>query len=97
MSEYYALVGLDNVVVQVDSATADWVAQWVIDNPGSAMRYLPTDIERKDYASIGFTWDETLERFIPPMPDSPGTWVYDEDEWCWVNLDPPPEESDVEA
>jgi hypothetical protein len=37
---------------------------------------------RGNYAGIGFTYDETLDAFIPPKPYE--SWVLDEDTYSWV-------------
>lgn len=37
---------------------------------------------RKNYAGIGFTYDETRDAFIPPKPD--GDWVLDEETCLWI-------------
>ena len=37
---------------------------------------------RKNYAGIGFTYDETRDAFIPPQPFA--SWVLDEDTCLWV-------------
>ena len=36
---------------------------------------------RKNFAGIGFTYDERLDAFIPPQPIP--TWVLDEDTCLW--------------
>ena len=36
---------------------------------------------RKNYAGIGFTYDETLDAFIPPKPFA--SWVLDEETCQW--------------
>lgn len=90
MSDTYAVVDADNNVIRVECATSAWVDAWTASNPDSEYRYIPTDVEARDYAGIGFTWDATLERFIPPMPTDEGRWVYDPDEWTWIDLDAPP-------
>jgi hypothetical protein len=36
---------------------------------------------RKNYAGIGYTYDKTLDVFIPPKPYS--SWVLDEDTCLW--------------
>jgi hypothetical protein len=41
---------------------------------------------RKNYAGIGYTYDETLDAFIPPKPD--GSWVLDEETCLWVAAEP---------
>ena len=38
---------------------------------------------RKNYAGIGYTYDEARDAFIPPQP-SPD-WVLDEDTCLWVD------------
>lgn len=91
MTIYWALVDSTNTVISVEVASEEWVNEWNAAHPDSDTRYLPTDIDARDYPGIGYTRDEELQRFIPPMPDTPGTWVYDEEAWAWVNLDPPPE------
>jgi hypothetical protein len=37
---------------------------------------------RGNYAGIGYTFDETLDAFIPPKPE--GDWVLDEATFSWV-------------
>lgn len=36
---------------------------------------------RKNYAGIGYTYDDTLDAFIPPQPYP--SWVLDEDTCLW--------------
>jgi len=40
---------------------------------------------RKNYAGIGYTYDEERDAFIPPMPED-GEWVLDEDTCLWVEV-----------
>jgi hypothetical protein len=40
---------------------------------------------RKNYAGIGFTYDEERDAFIPPMPED-GEWVLDENTCLWVEV-----------
>jgi hypothetical protein len=40
---------------------------------------------RKNYAGIGYTWDEQRDAFIPPKPEE-GEWVLDEDTCLWVEV-----------
>jgi hypothetical protein len=44
---------------------------------------------RGNYAGIGYTYDETLDAFIPPKPFD--SWVLDEDTYIWVAPIPYPE------
>jgi hypothetical protein len=37
---------------------------------------------RKNYAGVGFSYDETRDAFIPPQPYA--SWVLDEDTCLWV-------------
>jgi hypothetical protein len=40
---------------------------------------------RKNYAGIGFTYDEERDAFIPPKPED-GEWVLDEDTCLWIEV-----------
>ena len=40
---------------------------------------------RKNYAAVGYTYDEARDAFIPPKPDD-GEWVLDEDTCLWVEV-----------
>jgi hypothetical protein len=40
---------------------------------------------RKNYAGIGFTYDEGRDAFIPPKPE--GEWVLDEKTCLWVEVE----------
>jgi len=44
---------------------------------------------RKNYASVGFSYDETRDAFIPPKPFD--SWVLDEDTCLWVAPIPMPD------
>lgn len=37
---------------------------------------------RKNYAGIGFTWDEARDAFIPPKPEE-GEWILNEETCQW--------------
>lgn len=43
---------------------------------------------RKNYAGIGYTYDETLDAFIPPKPFE--SWVLNEDTCLWAPPTPYP-------
>ena len=47
---------------------------------------------RKNYAGIGFTYDENLDAFIPPKPFD--SWVLNEDTCLWEAPIPYPENSE---
>lgn len=41
---------------------------------------------RKNYASIGFTYDVQRDAFIPPKPEE-GTWVLNEETCLWDEIE----------
>jgi len=45
---------------------------------------------RKNYAGIGYTYDEDRDAFIPPKPFA--SWVLDEDTCWWIPPVPMPED-----
>lgn len=50
---------------------------------------------RKNYAGIGYTYDEARDAFIPPKPYD--SWLLDEDTCLWEAPVPMPEETDAEG
>jgi len=46
---------------------------------------------RKNYAGIGYTYDEVRDAFIPPRPEDE-TFVFDEDKCMWVPPFPVPDD-----
>jgi hypothetical protein len=40
---------------------------------------------RKNYAGIGFTYDDERDAFIPPMPED-GEWILDEETCLWIEV-----------
>jgi len=45
---------------------------------------------RKNYAGIGFTWDESRDAFIPPQPFP--SWILNEETCLWDSPIPYPED-----
>lgn len=41
---------------------------------------------RKNYAGIGFTYDETRDAFIPPKPNG-SNWILNENTCLWENTE----------
>jgi hypothetical protein len=41
---------------------------------------------RKNYAGIGYTYDQAQDAFIPPKPEE-GNWVLNEDTCRWEEVD----------
>ena len=59
--------------------------KWLLDNLGGT--WIKTSYNafgggfRMNFAGIGYTWDETNDRFIPPQPDP--SWVLNEETALW--------------
>lgn len=56
---------------------------WLINNLGG--RWVQTSYNanfRKNYAGVGFTYDEQRDAFIPPKPEK-GNWVLNENTCRW--------------
>jgi len=94
---HYAFLDENNIVVDVivgrdeDYQGVDWESHYseVVGKPckrtsyntyGGIHREGGTPY-RKNYASIGFTYDETLDAFIPPQTHP--SWVLNEDTCLW--------------
>jgi hypothetical protein len=90
---FWAEVDENNVVTRVavgDSRRADGGYQWLVDNLGGT--WLETSYAsttRKNYAGIGYTYDEARDAFIPPTPYP--SWVLDEATCRWDAPTPKPD------
>ena len=82
---HWAELDENNVVVRVtvgDNNEPDEGYQWLLDNLGGT--WVKTSYNktiRKNFASIGFTYDPIRDAFIPPKPFS--SWVVNEDTCQW--------------
>ena len=63
----------------VDSSPGEWI-QTSYNTHGGEHKLGGTPL-RKNYAGIGFTYDRTLDAFIPPQPFT--SWVLNEDTCLW--------------
>jgi hypothetical protein len=71
---HWAEIDGNNIVLRVlvgdnNDPNGDEGYQWLIDNLGG--NWIKTSYNnniRKNYAGIGFTYDENLDAFIPPKP-----------------------------
>lgn len=95
---HWAEIDENNIVLRVtvgDNNSPDEGYQWLIDNLGG--RWIKTSYNtiggvhtsggtplRKNYAGIGFTYDEARDAFIPPMPEGEG-WTLNEETCLWEN------------
>tara|TARA_R110000772_G_scaffold3290_4_gene11862 strand:+ start:276 stop:617 length:342 start_codon:yes stop_codon:yes gene_type:complete len=93
---HWAEIDDDGLVLRVtvgNNDEPDEGYQWLVDNLGGT--WVQTSYNRtfrKNYAGIGFTYDETRDAFIPPQPYA--SWVLDEDTCLWVAPVPMPENGD---
>lgn len=88
-------VGRDDVVEGIDDwevyyAPENYTVKKTSYNTLGGVHYNPETGEpsldqskafRKNFAGIGFTYDDTLDAFIPPKPS--GDWVLNEETFIW--------------
>jgi len=77
MPKYFAQLNEENIVLQVVTAES---LEWCINNIGG--EWVETFIENpnKNYAGIGYTYDEDKENFIAPKPFN--SWsLNNNDQW----------------
>lgn len=104
---HWAQIDENNVVLQVtvgdnNDLNGDEGYQWLVDNIGG--RWIKTSYNtvggvhktggtplRKNYAGIGYTYDEQRDAFIPPQPNQkettsgkPIVYELDEETCLWV-------------
>lgn len=78
----YAKV-VDGLVTQVIVADASFFTSFVDPSPGQWIETF-TDGTRKNYAGIGYTYDQNRDAFIPPKVFA--SWILNEETCLW---DPP--------
>ena len=90
---HWAQIDENGMVVQVtvgDNNEPDEGYKWLIDNLGGTWVQTSYNANiRKNYAGIGYTYDEARDAFIPPKPFD--SWVLDEETCQWVSPVPQPE------
>ena len=100
---HWAEIDENNVVTRVtvgDNNDLDEGYQWLIDNLGGT--WVKTSYNtrggvhteggtplRKNFAGLGYTYDEIRDAFIPPKPTE-GDWELDEETCLWVKIEPAP-------
>ena len=72
---HYAKV-VDGKVTNVIVAEAEFFDSFVDDSPGTWIQTSYTGSIRKNYAGIGYTYDEVRDAFIEPQPYA--SWVLNE-------------------
>jgi hypothetical protein len=97
---HWAEIDENNIVIRVtvgDNNDPDEGYQWLIDNVGGT--WIKTSYNaatngfRKNYAGIGYTWDESRDAFIPPQIFP--SWTLDENTCNWVCPKPYPETGEI--
>lgn len=86
---HWARLDQNNLVIDVtvgNNNDPDEGYQWLVDNIGGTwIQTSYTGSIRKNYAGIGYTYDEILDAFIPPKPTE-GNWVLDPETCRWVEV-----------
>lgn len=104
---HWAEIDENNIVIRVtvgDNSDPDEGYQWLIDNLGGT--WIKTSYNthagvhefggtplRKNYASVGFTYDAVRDAFIPPKMFE--SWVLNEDTCRWEAPTPYPSDDKV--
>jgi len=94
---HWAELDSNNVVLRVtvgNNAEPDEGYQWLIDNLGGT--WVKTSYNgniRKNFAGIGFTYDEARDAFIPPKPFA--SWVLVEETCLWEAPTPYPTDGKI--
>jgi hypothetical protein len=97
---HWAEIDENNIVLRVtvgDNNEPDEGYQWLLDNLGGTwIRTSYNGTIRKNYAGIGFTYDELRDAFIAPKPDDftdedgdSFTFVLNEDTCQWEAIPAP--------
>jgi hypothetical protein len=84
---HWAQIDTENIVTRVlvgdnNDPNGDEGYQWLVDNLGGT--WVKTSYSgsiRKNYAGIGYYFDEVLDAFIPPKPFE--SWVLNEETCHW--------------
>jgi hypothetical protein len=87
---HWAEVDENNIVLRVtvgdnNDPAGDEGYQWLIDNLGGT--WVKTSYNgniRKNFAGIGYTYDQTRDAFIPPKPNCHTEETLDEATCLWV-------------
>ena len=85
---HWAEIDKNNIVLRVTVGSNDEPDegyQWLIDNLGGT--WIKTSYNgniRKNFAGIGFSYDEERDAFIPPKPE--GDYELDDETCLWVEV-----------
>jgi hypothetical protein len=87
---HFAEIDNDNIVQRVIVAEQDFINSGAV---GDSFLWVQTSYNnnfRKNYAGIGYTYDQTRDAFIPPQPFP--SWLLDEDTCRWDAPIPRPDD-----
>jgi len=99
---HYAFLDENNIVTQVIvgrnewevvDGISDWEAYYGNLHNQRCVRTSYNGNIRKNYAGIGYTYDEARDAFIPPKPYQ--SWILDEETCRWEAPVPYPDEPDT--
>jgi len=90
---HYAFLDKDNIVTEVITGRnehevvdgiSDWETYYGNFRGQKCLRTSYNGNIRKNYAGIGFTYDEARNAFIPPKPE--GNWSLNEETCLWEEV-----------
>jgi hypothetical protein len=88
---YYALLNAHNLVTEVFSGkdpgqddVADWAAYYAKVRNQKCLQTSYTGSIRKNFASVGFSYDQTRDAFIAPRPEPAEYYTLNEQTCQWV-------------
>jgi hypothetical protein len=91
---WYAQIGTDKVVQQVIFASDQYNINWVEQTYGGIwIEAFENGGERKNFPASGFTYDETLNAFLPPQPFP--SWLLNTQTYLWYAPVPYPEDGQM--
>ena len=85
---HWAEIDENNIVIRVtvgdnNDPAGDEGYSWLINNlSGTWIKTSYNSSIRKNYAGIGYTYDEERDAFIPPKPTE-GEWILNEENCLW--------------
>lgn len=94
---HFAELDENNIVLRVlvtDNNYPNEGYDWLVENLGG--RWIQTSYNariRKNFAGIGYTYDEQRDAFIPPKPFE--SWLLDEETCNWVAPKPYPTDEKI--
>jgi hypothetical protein len=96
---HWAEIDNNNTVLRVtvgnnNDPNGDEGYQWLIDNLGGT--WIKTSYNgniRKNYAGVGYKYDEALDAFVPPKPFD--SWILNEETALWQPPTPYPNDGGI--